>query len=60
MKYFLDYCNYCQRKHRLSIQLCPTCQVYTTPQPFSDKVYEKCGANYSCDGCIAYSEHLAI
>lgn len=36
---------------------CPTCDVYETPQPVSDAVADSCGADYSCDGCVAYREH---
>ncbi len=55
--HFLSYCNYCKRKHRMKQRSCPTCNVYCTPQPISDKVSDKCGAGYSCDGCEAYKEH---
>jgi len=27
-------------------------------QPISDRVFENCYANYECDGCEAYREHL--
>jgi len=36
---------------------CPTCDVYETPQPVSDDVANQCGADHSCDGCMAYREH---
>jgi hypothetical protein len=54
---WLEYCKSCDRKHRVYSQPCPTCGVNYTPQPASDKVYDKCMANYQCDGCQAYEEH---
>lgn len=33
-------------------------QYHPTPQPKSEKVYEKCKNNYRCDGCDAYLDHL--
>ena len=58
MKSWLEYCKSCNRKHRMIQRSCPTCNVYETSQPKSDKVYDKCGANYSCDGCEAYKDHF--
>ena len=55
--HFMMYCSYCKRKHIMKQQPCPTCGVYYTPQPVSEKVYDKCGADYSCDGCVAYRDH---
>ena len=43
----------------MSNQKCPTCDTYETPQPVSERVYDACKANYSCDGCLAYREHEA-
>lgn len=40
------------------MRTCPSCGAYETPQPVSDKVYEKCMADYDCDGCQAYRDHL--
>lgn len=37
----------------MMIQKCPTCGAYETPQPVSEKVYDTCHADYSCDGCVA-------
>ena len=54
---FLMDCPSCGHKHRMKHTSCPTCGVYETPQPVSDKVYDKCHADYSCDGCVAYREH---
>lgn len=54
---WLEWCHWCKRKHRVSMQPCPECQVYLTPQPISERVDEQCGATYSCDGCVAYKEH---
>ena len=55
--HWMEYCKWCERKHYVMIQKCPTCDVYVTPQPVSDKVAEECRADYSCDGCCAYREH---
>ena len=55
--HWLERCNSCGRKHRVMMRDCPTCIVYETPQPVSDKVSDSCGADYSCDGCMAYREH---
>ena len=54
---WLDYCKWCNRKHYMIQRPCPTCDVYCTPQPRSDRVCDECGADYSCDGCMAYREH---
>jgi len=54
---WLEYCPFCKRRHRVSMQPCPSCNIYFTPQPISDKVYEQCGADYDCEGCIAYRDH---
>lgn len=55
---WLEYCPQCKRKHRVTLQPCPTCGVYETPQPVSDNVYLHCNGDKRCDGCQAYSEHL--
>ena len=52
---FLQYCKSCGRKHVVVMRPCPTCGVYMTAQPKSDKVYDKCmSLDYKCDGCDAY------
>lgn len=58
-KSFLMDCPSCGHKHRMTNQPCPTCQGRggETPQPVSEKVADKCQADYSCDGCMAYREH---
>ena len=44
----------------MTLQGCPTCNVYTVSQPVSDKVADGCPADYRCDGCYTYeTEHLA-
>jgi hypothetical protein len=58
MKAFKMYCDSCKKNHIMTVQSCPDCGVYDTPQPKSDKVYEKCHADYACDGCQAYRDHL--
>lgn len=54
---FLDYCRVCKRKHIMEQLPCPSCGIYYVPQPSSEKVRDNCGADYACDGCIAYREH---
>ena len=55
---WLEWCNRCKKKHKVTLKPCPDCGVYTTPQPISDNVTNKCTANYRCDGCNAYLDHL--
>jgi len=57
VKGWLEYCKSCGRQHLVKYRGCPTCRVYDTPQPVSDKVLDQCHADYSCDGCIAYRDH---
>ena len=54
---WMEYCKTCKRKHYVTMQTCPTCEVYETSQPVSVRVYERCQADYDCDGCIAYRDH---
>ncbi len=42
----------------MALKPCPSCGVYETPQPKSEKVGENCCTNYDCDGCEAYRDHL--
>lgn len=59
--HFLLECYSCHRKHRMKLQPCPDCSGRSgqwTPQPVSEKVYESCHADYACDGCVAYRDHL--
>jgi ribosomal protein L44E len=53
-----EWCKSCNKHHIVKMQPCPSCGVHETPQPVSDKVYEKCRAYYECDGCEAYRDHL--
>ena len=54
---FLMWCPCCRRKHRAWCQLC-RCGCDYVVQPVSDKVADACGANYECERCLAYKEHL--
>ena len=54
---FLEDCPSCGHKHYMKYQSCPTCNTHETPQPVSERVYDNCKADYSCDGCMAYREH---
>lgn len=58
--HFYWYCNSCKRQHRMVNKPCPSCggRGDWTPQPVSDKVADGCSANYECDGCLAYREHM--
>lgn len=57
---FLVHCPPCGHKHRMTNQPCPECNGRGgwTPQPVSTAVYNKCGADYACDGCQAFRAHL--
>ena len=55
---FRIYCESCKRNHIMIMKPCPSCGVYETPQPRSEKVYDKCMSfDYDCDGCEAYKDH---
>ena len=54
---WLEYCKSCKKKHKVTLQPCPSCGVYETPQPKSENVKDTCRASYSCDGCQAYEDH---
>ena len=54
-----EYCNECKKYHIVTNKECPSCGVHYTPQPVSEKVFEKhLLSNYECDGCEAYRDHL--
>lgn len=57
---FLEYCRSCKRQHRMTLQPCPSCSGRGgwTPQPVSEHVADNCFADYACDGCDAYRDHL--
>lgn len=57
---FMEFCKSCKRKHRMTMQRCPSCggRGGWIPQPVSSAVYDSCGASYKCDGCEAYEDHL--
>jgi len=58
-KGFKVYCKSCKRNHIMIMQPCPDCEISFTPQPKSDKVYDKCmSLHYCCEGCEAYKDHL--
>ncbi len=54
---WLEFCKFCNKKHRVVLKDCPTCGVHQTPQPNSEIVLGNCNSDYSCDGCQAYREH---
>lgn len=54
-----DFCKQCKRFHIVTLKPCPSCGVYETPQPKSEKVYENCMASYECEGCMAYRDHTS-
>jgi hypothetical protein len=54
-----EWCKKCNTFHLTSLQQCPSCGIYYTPQPHSEKVKEKHLLSiYHCDGCEAYQDHL--
>lgn len=56
---WLEYCKKHKKKHKVSMQACSDCNIHQTPQPVSSKVHEThIGAEYQCDGCQAYQDHL--
>lgn len=54
---WLSYCCSCKHKHNVILQLCPTCNIYITPQPISKKVRDMCLTDYSCNDCVSNIEH---
>lgn len=59
---WLQYCYSCNRGHFVKMTKCPSCDGKGghIPQPASNKVYDKCNANYECDGCRAYRNHTIV
>lgn len=54
-----EWCPKCKCYHFVSLQPCPDCGVYYTPQPVSLKIWKKHSiSTYRCDGCDAYQDHL--
>ena len=54
-----QYFSQTKKNHIVSMQPCPSCGVYYTPQPISEKVLTRIGLNnFECDGCEAYRDHL--
>jgi rRNA maturation endonuclease Nob1 len=51
-----EYCSSCKKNHIVTNKVCPSCGVYFTPQPVSEKVYDDCMKGYECDGCEAYRD----
>jgi len=60
VKSILENCKSCGKKHRMIMRPCPSCggKGGYTLQPVSNKVLDNCYANYECDGCEAYRDHL--
>jgi hypothetical protein len=54
---FMVYCRPCKRKHRMVVSTCPNCRTYEVVRPASEAVYDRCRADYACDGCDAYRDH---
>jgi rRNA maturation endonuclease Nob1 len=53
-----EWCDRCKKYHITTLKPCPSCGKYSTPQPLSEKVYEKhLFYEYDCDGCEAYRDH---
>lgn len=54
-KKWKEHCIKCGKKHLWEIGLCPRCGVHEVPRLVSENA---CYHNESCDGCIAYEDHL--
>ena len=48
-----EFCKVCNKEHTFHQSPCPSCGVYLTAQPIT----EKCPVKYECDGCEAYRDH---
>lgn len=60
---WLEYCQSCKRKHRVTMMPCPSCEGRggQVPQPVSDNVANTCTEGVGeCEGCETYRDHLAI
>lgn len=57
---WLQYCHQCKYKHYVKQQLCVSCLVYDVPQPIFERVYNNCCADYRCDGCHSYEDHIRV
>ena len=55
---FLLDCPSCKRKHRMTVQPCPSCGGGGgwIAMPASERVREDCGQLDKCDGCEAYED----
>ena len=54
-----EYFHTTKQTHLVTLKPCPSCGVHHTPQPVSDRIAEKYSlAQFECDGCEAYREHL--
>lgn len=59
---FLEYCGACKRKHRMTVQPCPSCggRGGWIPMPKSAWTRDHCmSLSYECDGCYAYRDRYA-
>ena len=54
---WLEYCVCCGRHHVVTMQTCPSCQTYATPQPVGEWTADHCSKDYACYGCLAFREH---
>jgi len=53
-----ENCPSCKKNHIVTNKPCPSCGVYTTPQPISETVYNNCRNNYICEGCESYNDRF--
>jgi hypothetical protein len=59
-RWWRDFCRACGHDHIMMLRPCPDCggRGGRTPQPVSNRVLDSCSADYACDGCVAYRDHL--
>jgi len=55
---WLQWCQVCKRRHYMTMDKCSACGVHLVPTPVFEGAASSCGADYSCDGCLAYKDHL--
>lgn len=55
---WLEYCNWCKRKHYMSLQDCSGCGEKTS-QPCYENIAETCMANNLCVRCEAHQDHIS-
>ena len=58
-KIWKEYFPGTKKTHLVTMKPCPSCNVYFTPQPVSEKIADMyLYSQFECDGCQAYRDHL--